>query len=363
MLNRYRQITLISISVTIFMMSLTLAYWYKEHNQVSNTRRMVFNESANQIQNRLYLRLSRYELMLRGIKGFYESSHFITRAEYHDYIKALHLSEVSPGFQAVGVAIHVPHEKLAQFVAEMKRRGYADIKVKPTGQRMSYAPLSLIEPYIGSNLNAIGYDLATNPSAKKAIEEARDGDVAAMTSRLTLIQDAGKDIPAVVMYVPIYDTSKPLNSVQARRAALIGWVSGAFRIGDFIYGLRSQIDKDLAIAIQDGKDVLYSKAANYSDLYTMRAIYIGGKRWDIVIRSVPKFDARFPKSNLTALVIGGFLLSFLFGLLVWLLGSGRARAMSVAEQMTQDLRQTKSELEYKNAYPDVRNSKHWATFL
>jgi len=354
MLNRYRQITLIAASVTIFMMCLTTAYWYKEQSQASNKRRQVFNESSNQIQNKLYLRLSRYELVLRGVKGFYESSDFVTKAEFHDYISALRISETSPGFQAVGIAIHVPQEKWTQFIADMKRRGHADFKVRPTGERTSYAPLSLIEPYDSTNLNAIGFDLLTNPKGKPAMEEARDQDTAALTSRLTLVQDAGKDIPAAVMYVPIYDTRMPLDTLEARRDAIVGWVSGAFRINDFMASMSNQIDRDVAITIQQGQDVLFSHATNYTDLYAERALYIGGKRWDIIIRSVPEFDARFPKSKLTALIIGGFLLSLLFGCLVWLLGSSRARAMSLAEQMTQDLLQTKSELECTlNAIPDV----------
>jgi diguanylate cyclase (GGDEF)-like protein/PAS domain S-box-containing protein len=354
MLNRYRQMTLIAASVTIFMMCLTIAYWYKEQAQANNIRRQVFDESADQIQNKLYLRLSRYELMLRGIKGFFESSDFITKAEYHDYIKALRLSDTSPGFQAVGIAIHVPQEKWPQFITDMKRRGYADFKVKPAGERTSYAPLSLIEPHSGTNLNAIGYDLVTNPKVKPAIDDARDQGATALTSRVTLEQDAGKNIPAVAMYVPIYDTSMPLDSVEARHAAILGWVSGAFRISDFMASMHSQIDKDLAVMLHEGNEVLYSNVTNYTDLYAKRAIDIGGKRWDIVIRSVPEFDKRFPKSKLTLLVTGGFLLSLLLGWLVWLLGSGRERAMSLAMQMTQDLRKAKSDLECTlNAIPDV----------
>lgn len=354
MFNRYRQMTLIAAIVAIFMMCLTIAYWYKEQTQANNIRRQVFDESANQIQNKLYLRLSRYELMLRGVKGFYESSDFVTKAEYHDYIKALKVQETSPGSQAVGIAIHVPHEKWTLFTADMKRRGYASFKVKPAGERQSYAPLSLIEPHEGTNLNAIGYDLVTNPKIKPAIDEARDRDAPALTSKLTLVQDAGKEIPAVVMYVPIYDTSMPLDTVEARRAAILGWVSGAFRISDFMASMHSQIDKDLAVMLHEGNDVLYSNATNYTDLYAERSIYIGGKRWDVVIRTLPEFDARFPNNKLTAVIIGGFLLSLLFGWLVWLLGSGRERAMKLAADMTQDLQKTKSDLECTlNAIPDV----------
>ncbi|MEK9825993.1 MAG: hypothetical protein VW395_06920, partial [Methylotenera sp.] len=95
--------------MTVFMMGLTLAYWYKEHNQTADKRRQAFNESANQILNNINLRLLRYELLLRGVKGFYESSDFVSAAEYHDYMSALQMMQTVPGFQAAAVALYVPH--------------------------------------------------------------------------------------------------------------------------------------------------------------------------------------------------------------------------------------------------------------
>lgn len=336
------------------MMGLTAAYWYKEHNQSNDKRHQVFNESANQVLNKIHLRLSRFELLLRGIKGFYESSDFVSRSEYSDYIDALEMSQTVPGFQAVAVVLHVPAEKKAQYMDDMRRRGYQDFRIKPDGERANYAPLSLIEPHTGSNLNALGYDLETNAKIRLAIYEARDQGVAVLSSKLTLIQDEGKNIPAVVMYVPIYDISKPLDTVDARQKAIIGWVSGPFRISDFMASMYTQLEKDLAIEIREGNETLFSNATNYSDLHTTRSIYVGGKRWDVTIRSLPKFDARFPPSKLLPLVAGGVLLSALFGWLIWLLGSGRERAVSLAQQMTDELRQTKSDLECTlNAIPDV----------
>ena len=354
MFARYRQITLIAIAVTIFMMGLTLAYWHKEYNQTAEKRRQAFNESANQILNNINLRLRRYELLLRGVKGFYESSDFVTAAEYHDYMSALEMTQTMPGFQAAAVALYVPHEKKAQYLAESQRRGYKTFAIKPAGDRASYAPISLIEPYTGDNLKAIGYDLLTKPKTKAALEEARDVGAVALTSKLVLVQDVDKDIPAVVMYVPIYDITKPLNTVEERRAAIKGWVSGPFRIQDFIASMEAQLGSELALEITEGKEMLYRSGKQYSDLATMRYLHIGGKRWDISIRSLPSFDARFAQSKLDFLVMGGFLLSVLFGWLVWLLGSSRERAVGLAKNMTRELRQTKSDLECTlNAIPDL----------
>jgi len=354
MFTRYRQITLIAAAVTIFMMGITGAYWYKEHKQSFDKRQQVFNESANQVQNTIYLRLSRFELMLRGVKGFYESSDFVTKSEYGDYIGALEMSQTVPGFQAVAVVLHVPHEKKQRYLDDMQRRGYGDFSIKPEGDRADYAVLSLIEPHSGSNLNALSYDLQTNAKTKLALYQARDQGVASLSAKLTLIQDAGKDIPAVVMYVPIYDISKPLDTVEAKRNAILGWVSGPFRISDFMASMYTQIEKDLAIEIREGNEILFSNVSDDTDLQTTRSIQVGGKRWDVTIRSLAEFDARFPQSMLMPLVVGGLLLSLLFGWLTWLLGSARERAVVLAKQMTSELRKTKSELECTlNAIPDL----------
>ena len=354
MFTRYRQITLIAVAVTIFTMGLTAAYWYKEHNQSDDKRRQVFEESANQIVNKINLRLSRFELMLRGVKGFYESSKFVSKVEFGDYIDALQMQQTVPGFQAVALALYVQHQKKSEFIDDMQRRGYRNFRIKPQGNRLEYAPLSLIEPDTDINLLALGYDLETNTKIRPAIYRARDQGVAALTSKLTLVQDEGQDVPAVVMYVPIYDITKPLNSVEASRNAILGWVSGPFRMSDFMASMYTQMDKDLAIDIRENNEILFSNAQVESDLYTTRSIDVGGKRWDITIRSLPEFDTRFSQNKLMPMLAGGLLLSLLFGWLIWLLGNGRERAVVLARQMTQELQHTKSDLECTlNAIPDL----------
>jgi len=244
--------------------------------------------------------------------------------------------------------------KKAQYLAEAQRRGYATFNIKPAGVRSAYAPISLIEPHGGDNLKAMGYDLLTNPKTRSALDEARDRGAAALTSKLVLVQDAGKDIPAVVMYVPIYDIGKPLTSIEERRVAIKGWVSGPFRLNDFVASMEAQLENDLALEISEGGEALYRSNKQYTDLVTTRYLHIGGKRWDIVVHSLPSFDARFAQSKLDFLVIGGLLLSVLFGWLIWLLGSSRERAVVLAHNMTKELRQTKSDLECTlNAIPDL----------
>lgn len=359
MLTRYRQITLFAVSVTVFMLGLTFAYWYKEQQESTEKRQQAFTESADQIMSIINLRLTRFELMLRGVKGFFESSGFVLQNEYRNYINALDLQQTMPGLQGVAIALYVPEENKLRHFAEMHQRGLTEYDIKPSGNRSEYIPISLIEPYYGANLKAIGFDLNSNPLTRESLLQSRDTGLMTLTRKLNLIQDAGKNIPAVVMYVPIYDMKKPTDTIEERRRAIVGWVSGPFRIHDLISGLGKQLDKNVGIEIYEGKTLsvathLFGNNAKYKDLTTLRTINVGGREWTLALHALPAFDSRFPENIQPQIVTGGVVLSFVFGWLVWLLGSSRVRAVSLAREMTQELREAQADLECTlNAMPDL----------
>ncbi|HOY71210.1 MAG TPA: diguanylate cyclase [Methylotenera sp.] len=359
MLTRYRQITLIAVLVSILMLCLTFAYWYKEFNASTEKRQQVFSASCDQTASIIHQRLSRYELMLRGVKGFYESSGFVTRAEYRDYVEALELRETIPGLLGVGVALHVPHEDKDRHLIEMQIRGIKNYQIKPSGVRENYVLISLIEPYVGENLNAMGFDIYSNPATKSALTASQDSGEMALTEMLSLVQDAGKNMPAAVMYIPIYDRSMRVDTAEARRKAILGWVSGPFRINDLISSVGKQLDKDVDIEIYQGdttspSNLMYGKHSKLSNLHALRTVDIGGKRWTLAMHASPEFDARFSKSIPSLIAAGGIAFSLLFGWLIWLLGSGQARAVALAREMTDELWIAQKDLECTlNALPDI----------
>ncbi len=359
MLTRYRQVTILAVLITVLMLGITSAYWYIKQKERSDNHQQAFNESADQIQNIINQRLTNFELMLRGVKGLFEGSGFVDQTEYRNYINALSLQQTLLGLQAVAIALHIPHDARARYLADMHQRGLPDFHIKPAGIRDTYVPISLIEPYSGSNLNAMGFDLNSNPLLMPSLLQARDTGQMALTRKMTLIQDAGTAIPAAVMYVPIYNNTMPLNTVEERRKAILAWVSGPFRIRDLIASLENQLDKDIGIEIYDGSVMsaethLYGSGVKSSNLQTLRLINIGGRQWTLAIYALPAFDARFPEETQSQIVAGGVTLSLLIGLMIWLLGTGRARAEMLAYEMTQELRATKADLECTlNAMPDI----------
>jgi diguanylate cyclase (GGDEF)-like protein/PAS domain S-box-containing protein len=361
----FRRVRLFALLITAVMLCLTYVYWHVEQQELAAKRQQVFADVSDQIKNIITLRLTRYELTLRGVKGFYESSHLIRQREYQTYIEALHLAHNLPGLQHVALAIYVPKDKVQQHLAEMRSRGIVNYRIKPDGKSAAYAPIALIEPHSGRNLSAVGFDILSNPATKPALLLSRDSGNMALTGKLNLIQDAGQDVPAAVMYVPIYDTRQPTDTVLGRHAALVGWASGPLRMRDLMAGLANQLDADIGIDIYAGDTLsaatllfgnhrVPTAAEAATGLHTQRTLDIGGQRWTLALHALPAFENRFSAQKQFQFAISGIALSVLLGWLAWLLGSGRERAVALARDMTKELREAQLALEGTlNAMPDV----------
>lgn len=363
MLFRPRSARIFALTVTALMLCLTYVSWHMEQREESEKREKVFATAADHIKISIEQRLARHEITLRGVKGFYESPLLVTQRDYQNYIKGLKLGQ--PGLNVIAVAAYVPHAKQAQHLADMHLSGISDYRIKPSGQRAEYAPIALVESNSATNLSAIGFDVLSNPAAKKALALARDSGEMATTSRLKLIQDEAHDRPAVVMYMPIYDTRQALDTLAQRRAALIGWVRGPLRVGDLMDSLGDQLGTDLGIDIYEGDSVStanrlysnhdFSNELNVSAKFnTRRALDVGGQRWTLVLYGLPAFQKRFPAQNQLQFALFGAALSLLLGWVIWLLASGRERAVVLAHKMTQGLRAAELDLEGTlNAMPDL----------
>ena len=120
-----------------------------------------------------------------------------------------------------------------------------------------YAPIVYLEPFSGRNLRAFGYDMFSEPVRREAMERARDQNVAALSGKVLLVQETDQDIQAgTLMYVPVYRTGVPTDTVAARRAALVGWVYSPYRMNDLMNGILGGWGRNggngIRLAVYDG---------------------------------------------------------------------------------------------------------------
>ena len=120
--------------------------------------------------------------------------------------------------------------------------------------------VTYIEP-MDANRPALGYDLASEPKRRMALERARDTNQLSATAPIELVQETRHQSGAL-LFLPVYDPQAPSATVEQRQLALKGYVLGVLRVGDvmdtalsFLGGERKKLrlrlsDEDADVAVQ-----------------------------------------------------------------------------------------------------------------
>ena len=101
------------------------------------------------------------------------------------------------------------------------------------------------------------------PDRLMALHGARDTGAPRATGRLMLVQETSQQF-GLLIFLPLYSTGLPPDTVEARRQHLHGYVTGVFRIGDMMEAaLRTFERKSLGLRLEDamapvGERLLYS---------------------------------------------------------------------------------------------------------
>jgi adenylate cyclase len=126
-------------------------------------------------------------------------------------------------------------------IAERGARG----ELRKVGQRSEYFPAAYVEPIAG-NETVMGFDFASHPKIRAALDKARDTGETIVTDRIGLLQD--NEEQGLLAIVPIYENNTKPTTLESRRELLQGFVLGIFRVTDiFQSSLRGRNTKYLKI--------------------------------------------------------------------------------------------------------------------
>ncbi|CDL01336.1 Putative sensory transduction histidine kinase,phytochrome-like (modular protein) [Magnetospirillum gryphiswaldense MSR-1 v2] len=329
-------------------LGVTWVVWGHERQAVRQQLRTQVDFSLRDVASRIEQRIATYELMLRGVQGMYATADISQRDMLAGYVASLQSDANFSAVQAIGVVELIPADRKDAHQRAMRQLGMADYAIFPEGQRDVYGPIVQREPNIGLNRAPAGFDAWSDPVRRAAMEKARDSGMVVMSGKLKLAVDAGQESqPGFIMYIPIFVRGQSHESVAERRNALTGWVFASFRIKDVMASLYGELPPGVAFTIFDGVDlsaegVLY-KSPNSGEVSLSAAtaneyLVVTGHSWTLSARSLRSFEAGFGRKAESLIAGGGVGLSLLLSLLVWLMATGRARAIQLAESMTKDLR-------------------------
>jgi PAS domain S-box-containing protein len=308
--------------------------------------RAAFERESRRIEARLIERVQDFEQLLRSGAAFLNNSEEIDTREWRGFVADLGYDTTYPGVSGLGFSPHVPAAGLEAHLRRLKAEipGYT---LRPTGKREAYCPLIYMEPLDEHNRRAIGFDLYSEPTRREALNRARDTGEAALTGRVSLVQDGSDAVPpSCLLYLPVYNRQKPVNTPAQRRAALRGFVSIPFRVGSVVAGVVGAQGMSLGLEIYDGpaadaERLLYRQApAAPGRSWRTAVLQLHGRQWTLVFTQPEAGLAAPARREPPLLLLLGAMLAGAVFVILHGMERTRARADSLALQMTRELRES-----------------------
>ncbi|SEP37056.1 CHASE domain-containing protein, partial [Nitrosovibrio sp. Nv6] len=329
-----------ALTFTIFI-SLTLVSGLFVHNLQERNENARFDKVAAEAIQKIEHHFSAYEQVLKVGRGHLLASNFVSRDGWRTYVNALRINERYPGIHGIGFAKYIPPSELAAHIEEVRAEGFPDYRVWPENSRQEYTSIVYLEPFSGSNLRALGYDMFSDPARRTAMSRARDTGEAALSAKLELVQETGEDIQAgVLMYVPYYGVEDLPGTLEERRVSLVGYVYAPFRMGDFVRAtLRTELDI-LNLRIFDGEaleenSLLFDSGKHRPgpppapEFKRVIPLSVYGQTWAIEVSSRPAFEEATESYGAFLVLLGGILLSILTTMVAFVLSENKEKAAAL----------------------------------
>ena len=300
--------------------------------------------------------------LLRSIAGFYAASNFVERDEFATFIREQPLAQF--GHPILEWVPRVSPNQRPALETQVRGQGLSTFHIWPvvaeSENTPDYFPVLYAEP-LAPDESLLGYDIASDPPRRAALERARDSGEAAATGRIQMVQAEGNE-PALMIAYPIYKSKSVPETVEGRRAALDGFALGTFRIRQLIETSifsNSPAWQDTYVwddaAIPPEPQLLYFHASRahkesaqplpeaqiLSGYHWKGTMDVPGRKWTVVVRPAPGL---FPWwGDWTAWV------TFAFGLVLTILvtayGWSRTKYMRRIEALAADVSESHARLE------------------
>ncbi|HPU33353.1 MAG TPA: CHASE domain-containing protein [Phycisphaerae bacterium] len=310
-----------------------------------------FQNAAELTAQHIKSHMETYVALLNGAQGLFAASQEITADEFRNYVGHLELDRLYPGIQGIGFTKRVLPGEQEALIAQMRQEGFEDFSIWPAGPRPEYHAIIHIEPLDWRNRRAIGYDMFADPTRQAAMVRARDTGRPAASGKVRLVQETDEQPQAgFLIYVPVYRNGKLPDSVEARRAALEGFVYSPFRADDLFRSILTS-EADLGVEVEffdtaispekllhDSRRFKPQPARAPPNLSLDTSFEIAGRTFALRLTPGPRFDFG-ATDELPALAL---LVGITLSLLLYSATASLAKARAAAERTTAELRRTEA---------------------
>jgi diguanylate cyclase (GGDEF)-like protein len=290
--------------------------------------------SSTAIASTLRLAIEQENSLVISAKAFVIANPNATNADFLRWVSSMEVTKRYPEVRAFGFYTVVRPGQLSTFIARILADPPVPLssgqpyQITPPGNRPFYCLVDLATQIAGSSL-PLGYDVcaAYDSSAQMAKALAQDTYVPYKLGT--------KDSLAVE--APVYPNGVKPATPQAQAASILGFV-GLSTLPSFDLQQSLVGHPGVAVAFHYGsgssKVTFKAGSAPPGALATSVNLHNG---WRVETFGTVEGAGILGNSNALAILLGGFALSLLLGILIYVLGTSRSRALELVNERTQEL--------------------------
>jgi signal transduction histidine kinase len=338
---------LVAITLGLVITALVSGWAYQREVQDAaseTTRRLVATGSAIDRQ------VSGYSEALFGLRADFAREPDLGRAAFRELVDIRGLTQRNPGATSITFDRRVPRGQLTDYEAQVRRR-LPDFRVSSPSPDVDHVVIEYVEPFDPES-RALGFDIASDPERRRALEFARDSGEISASRPVALVQQP--ESPGFLLMLAAYDQSPVPVTAPARRRHFLGVLVAVF---DSKTMLEQTVEerRGLDVSIYDagptiGTPLSRPRARDWMVGRQMAAftnyadIDIGSRRWRLVTDTPVTPNLATP----LALATSGTAVTVLVAGLFMTMALSRRRAVAMATQMTADLRLSETRLRAAN---------------
>lgn len=337
------------------LLALVVVIFYYGNQQESSRIKTIFNYQTNLLHNTLANEVYSHIEINQILKSYFDNTDVITSENFQHFVKTILKQHDSVA--AIEWIPYITTAQRAEFEDSLQikiREADANHKMMLATEREYYFPIAYVEPLEG-NERALGFDIASNPTALQNLLIARDSGNTAVTEKLALVQDKGI-IQGIVVYSPIYHKRSILFSTEQKRAALRGFVANVFRIDIEIKEIMEHIPNlQVNFEIKENNTIIYSNFSKMQNQYTSpaflnidKSLVFANRFWNINYKPSTEFINTQKTWTRWWIVFGCFLFTGLTGVSLLLLTGRTLRTEELVKLRTEELSKEISEREKWN---------------
>ena len=349
----------VSVGIPVLLVIIATVFVYGNLRSVEQAKlEVLFDGQTRTIQNGLTEEFNVYLEIVQSIASFYSASGQVDRDGFNTFV-ARDLSHYK-GIQALEWVPRVTQEDRADYEQSLQEAGFKGFQFKQWRPELDqewvasdekwsdeYYPVYFMQPHSG-NERALGIDLGSNPTRRKALNLAFKSGNPAATARITLAQETG-DQSGILIFVPVILS----NNTKTPHENLQGFALGVFRVGDIVESVMAKRDHDnVELWITDEsatieRTMLFDtrtlpahsnvrpkdKTAN-EQLQIVYQYEVGGRQWNFHFVAKQEYASAHSSNHAWLVLICGMLLAVVIGVILNFV------IVRLSEQTVEELRNT-----------------------